>query len=85
MKNQDIISWLMGICLMALSFIIMAQNEDLKDKIEQVEARIQLHDGQAQLLPGSACIIGSASLEDEELAVNLVRACVREHSRRGQE
>ena len=48
-------------------------------RLEQIEGRIMLHDGKAVLTNGELCIIKNEALADENLAIQLVRACVHAH------
>lgn len=49
----------------------------INSELESIEGRILLHDGKAVLTNGEVCIIKNEALLDEELAVQLVRACVK--------
>lgn len=54
--------------------------ELVNTRLNSIEGRIQLHDGKATLTAGSTCIIHEAALLDEELAIQLTRACVQANS-----
>lgn len=51
----------------------------LQSRLEEVEGKIMLHDGKAVLTNGQVCMITSETLADEELSIQLVRACVKAH------
>jgi len=45
-------------------------------ELHNMEGRISLQEGKAVLTNGDVCIIKNEALLDEELALNLTRACV---------
>lgn len=51
----------------------------LDSRLEEIESKIMLHDGKAVLTNGQVCIITSETLADEQLSIQLVRACVKAH------
>ena len=57
----------------------------LSSRLGEIEGKIMLHDGKAILTNGEVCMITNETLKDEELAVQLVRACVKAYSERSVE
>jgi len=70
-----------GIISVALIALLAAASIDgysfklINDNLEEIKGHIMLHDSEA-------CVIQSETLANEELAIQLVRACVKTHQER---
>ena len=54
----------------------------LAEKVNNLEGRIDLHEGKATLIDAQLCILKEEALSDIDLALDLTRACVRAHNQK---
>lgn len=71
--------WIPTVILAIFALMVSAMVDRIRQDINNLEGRIALHEGKAQLLTDDMCIISNEGLKNEELAKDLARACVQSY------
>ena len=54
-------------------------SDTVTESLQNLEGRIGMTEGKALLTSGRTCILNEEALKDEELAIHLLHACLREY------
>ena len=81
LKDFPLIPFIFGFTVMSL-FIIWRRAPDFQTKdAENTKVNLFYPEGRAILSSGRVCIINTAALESEELALKMTKACVDEYKK----